>query len=124
MKVHLTVLSFLVLKHQVQITTINTKCSCSKSNFSIQPKVFEFLFLIALQVICSPQILVQLFDLHIRNLESVEHLDKHLDAGNDSLRQSIRCQTKTTSDRKSSFVIEFRSPFFRALTFLDDFSLP
>ena len=123
MKVHLTVLSFLVLKHQVQITTINTKCSCSKSNFSIQPKVFEFLFLIALQVICSPQILVQLFDLHIRNLESVEHLDKHLVAGNDSLRQS-RQKPLQLKDRKSSFVIEFRSTFFRALTFLDDFSLP
>ena len=123
MKVHLTVLSFLVLKHQVQITTINTKCSCSKSNFSIQPKVFEFLFLVALQVICSPQILVQLFDLHIRKLESVEHLDKHLVAGNDSLRQS-RQKPLQLKDRKSSFVIEFRSPFFRALTFLDDFSLP
>ena len=86
-------------------------------------KVFEFLFLIALQVICSPQILVQLFDLHIRNLESVEHLDKHLDAGNDSLRQS-RQKPLQLKDRKSSFVIEFRSPFFRALTFLDDFSLP
>ena len=71
-------------------------------------KVFEFLFLIALQVICSPQILVQLFDLHIRNLESVEHLDKHLDAGNDSLRQSIRCQTKTTSTQRSQKLIRHR----------------